>query len=205
MKNIILVILVFLLMSGCSGGEKNEATTGESPTENVQENNVSQSNADKYSDWHTQYKSIGENYGVLFYDVPSWTPGESGTSKTFTSSGDCVLLFTGSLRKRGDNDLFESATKEALLGVNYIITADHMEASMRENKKINDLDTIHFVGTIHDTDYDYDCYVTGYVFEYDEAACGVFGIVYDKEQPQDLIDLVTEYADHMITTVRESQ
>ena len=42
-------------------------------------------------------------------------------------------------------------------------------------------------------------------FEYANAACGAFEIVYNKDPPQELIDLVTEYADHMITTVKETE
>ncbi len=205
-KTLILCFMLLMLVSCSSEKPNNEAPNNETSNETSQENNeIDHSDNNAYSDWDTYHMSVGDDFGVVYYDGPGWGPAEIGTSREFTPSADCCVLFTGCLENLDGNDLFETATKEALFDMNSIVTADFVETSMRENKKINSYDTIHFAGNIHDTKKDRDMYITGYVFEYAGAACGVFGIVYDKNLPQDLIDLVNETTDHMITTVRDSE
>jgi len=199
---------MLLVVTGCTSNAKEDVSESETPSQASEKENTSdqsQKNTDDYSDWSTFYNPVGKNLDTLYFDGPPWTPSEMGLSRAFIPDTECAILVTSYLDELNGDDVFEAATKKAFSNFNSVISCENIDVSEKKEVNINGMDMIHYVGTTYDAKSETDLYVTGYVFEFKNAANGVMGIVFDKEQSKDLIKMVTEYTDHLVTTVRETQ
>lgn len=151
-------------------------------------------------------------YQVLTHDiyirVPNWNPREKGFTQMFFSYKEDIIIDVEALLGVKGSTL-EQAQKEV---VNDYIGAmenyakiDNLSIEKDEYVTINGIDMYKFEGKLncHGETGKYDLYTIGYTFIMDGMPCCVQGTVYNKDQPEEMINTTRDTVNAMIKTLRD--
>lgn len=211
-QTVILMAMMLVMVCAC-GKNNNSNIIIDEEKQNSQISKEEVENIEKIEDVGEEENSILTwTYKVpledLYIDVPDMHYMEEGYTQVFLEDQIKYILFTclpddtATDEKNALDITFESA-KRNISGLHYI---NNLGEVTEEYTSINGIDVYLFEGKINCGEtVNYDAYIRGYSFIYDEMPCSIIGVVMDEEQPQDQIDAIKEIVDAMILTVRSEQ
>ena len=217
MKNTITILLVALLLCGCV---KVETTDSNALSEKQNKDElISVNNEEDYDSSISKVDFEGKT-GIPFEGTSSYIrcsiPAfdglkfyngfSQGLFKRENDGAFIVAMTCDGTKKTNESDLLKDFSDVVIRDVSNYITSDGIEYKQVEKEKTNNLVVLHFVGIMQEknetaNNYGTDLFVTGYVFAQDDTTVGVWGTVYDKDQPQETIDFVNETVDFMMKSI----
>ena len=210
---VVLIVLMFMLTCAC-GGDKGSDTNVENEKPNSESSQVVTEKIEQ------EEPVVGEKedsilvgtYKVprkdMYVDIPDMHYIESGYTQVWFEDQVKYVAFTFLKNETAEDetnawDVTLESLKKNMSGLHYI---NNLGEVTEEYTSINGIDVYSFEGKINCGEtVNYDAYVKGYSFIYDEMPCSIIGVVMDEEQPQDQIDAIKEIVDAMILTVRSEQ
>ena len=144
----------------------------------------------------------------IYIRVPNYHPIENGYNYLLSDNDDIIIAIASLLLEKGTT--LEQAYKDIV--DNYILEMDNyakidkLTIEKDENVTINGIDTYKFEGKLncHGETGNYDLYTIGYTFIMDGIPCCVQGTVYNKKQPEEMINTTRDTVNAMIKTLRSS-
>lgn len=157
-------------------------------------------------------KLDGGTYDVptfdIYIDIPNYHPVQNGFIQLFSDNDDIIIDVESLWSTKGST--LDQAQKDV---VNKYIQAmdnyakiDKLTIEKDENVTINGIDMYKFEGKLncHGETGNYDLYTIGYTFIMDGMPCCVQGTVYNKKQPEEMINTTRDTVNAMIKTLRSS-
>lgn len=217
MKRKITAILCFgaMLLSLCACSESAGKNSGENKnnTSSVVDS-VPTTTADNQED-QTVVDGVKLDGGIhqvhtrdIYIRVPNYHPIENGYNYLLSDNDDIIIAIASLLLEKGTT--LEQAYKDIV--DNYILEMDNyanidkLTIEKDENVTINGIDMYKFEGKLncHGETGNYDLYTIGYTFIMDGIPCCVQGTVYNKKQPEEMINTTRDTVNAMIKTLRSS-
>lgn len=156
-------------------------------------------------------KLDGGIYEVPTYDiyirVPNWHTLENGFLQLFSDNDDMIIdveslwLVKGSTLEQAQKDVIN----KYIGAMKNYAKIDNLSIEKDEYVTINGIDMYKFEGKLncHGETGKYDLYTIGYTFIMDGMPCCVQGTVYNKDQPEEMINTTRNTVNAMIKTLRD--
>ena len=148
------------------------------------------------------YKVPAEN---IYVDVPQMKEIESGYSVVFLDLDEKYLTFPCMPESSATdcNDALEQTVNLFKANIRNYHRVNELGEVTKENVTVSGIEACKIEGSVSaGRDPVYDAYFYGYAFVYNGLPCAIYGSVINEGQPEQAKEIVKEYADAMMQTVR---
>lgn len=211
MKKILACFLSVMMVIGCASCQSEEIT------ENVlSENSVSEAGEDQQQISEEEAEEdekkieLGITYQVpmkdIVIDAPYYQEIEQAYTELFMVRNSRYTAVTTAFRSTAADakDAHEKAFEEFVMNMeNYEGGVNSLNITKDEVTTVNGMEVYRFEGTLnYGINQIYDGYVKGYSFIMDGIPCEIIGSVVDPEQPDELIEEISQIVDGMMQSAR---